>query len=186
MRQCIILFGAPGCGKGTQAKLLTEYVHLSTGEMLREGGYDLSTAKLISDDVVNILARNNIKIHLDFLLDGYPRTIPQAEYISGYLIGAGINTIVIHLVVNDDQILVNRLLRRSVIEGRPDDKEDVIRERLQIYKRDTLPVLDVLKQHFDVWNVNAEGDAAVVDKAIRQCCLSGAASGWYTFKFGEL
>ena len=124
-KRCIILFGAPGAGKGTQAKkLLLKAVHLSTGDMLRKAGFDLSTAKLIPDEVMNPLVTTYIEAtEHDVLLDGYPRTVPQAEYLRDYLKEHGIETIVISLVVANDNVLVHRLLNRN--EGRPDDKERI-------------------------------------------------------------
>jgi len=167
-KRCIILFGAPGSGKGTQARMLLNRVHISTGLLLRRRGYDLSTAKLVSDEVVNQLVVEAIEsVPYDVILDGYPRTAAQAEFIRDYLCANHIDTIVIELAVRDDDMLVGRLLRRN--EGRPDDVESVIRERLEIYKRDTKPALNVLWPTFELWIVDASLHEEYVHKAITRC-----------------
>ncbi len=150
----IILLGAPGSGKGTQAKLLSEYLgipHVSTGEMLRERvrlGAALASAAepamlaggLVSDAVVNLLVEERLSrpdAGGGFILDGYPRTVAQAEHLREWLGGRGVSEVVIHLV-SDYNIVINRLLLR----GREDDAAPVIRERLEAYGRQTRPVLD--------------------------------------------
>jgi len=167
-KRCIILFGAPGSGKGTQAEKLLNRVHISTGWLLRRRGYDLSTAKLIPDEVVNTLVVEAIEaVPYDVVLDGYPRTVAQAQYIRDYLVKNCIRTTVIELAVRDDEILVGRLLRRN--QGRPDDNEPVIRERLEIYKDETLPALNVLWPTFELWVVDASLHEEYVYKQIKQC-----------------
>lgn len=166
-KRCIILFGAPGSGKGTQAEKLLNRVHISTGTMLRRKGYDLSTAKLIPDEVVNQIVVEGIEsVPYDVVLDGYPRTVPQAEFLRDYLVNAGIRTTVIHLYVPSNQTLIDRILRRG--QGRPDDVEDIIRERLDIYERETLPALHVLAKAFELWLVDAAANEETVYKYVKQ------------------
>lgn len=186
-QRCLILFGAPGSGKGTQAKLLRNqlgWAHISTGDMLREHvakktqlglkiEETMKTGTLIPDEIVNALVEE--RIHRDdcrdgFILDGYPRTVPQAELLVRTLAANGIGPVVVHLKV-DYNIIVARLASRrlcsqcgqlySVASNAPivtescdycggklitrdDDKPEVIWKRLETYDKQTYPVLDYL------------------------------------------
>ena len=183
----LVLFGSPGSGKGTQAKMLSQWLgipHISTGDMLRgrewrDGSLGraveatMAAGALVSDEVVNRIAMERLSLPdaaEGFILDGYPRTIGQAEYLCKWLDGRGIRELVIHLAV-DYNIIIARLTGRrqcpccgtlynlatqpprvdSVcdLDGTPlvvreDDSEAVIRERLDAYERQTRPVLDFL------------------------------------------
>ena len=183
--KALILFGPPGSGKGTQAKLLRERLrvpHISTGDMLREriaGGdrlgvqvQDLMHAgRLVPDDIVNqLVADRTAKSDCagGFILDGYPRTLAQAEVLATQLHRQGFETVVIHLKVDYTKIIARIAGRRQCPdcgalysltsnppqrpdhcdrEGarlviRDDDKELVIRERLEAYDRQTRPLLE--------------------------------------------
>ncbi len=127
MVKAIVLFGSPGSGKGTQAKLLTNCLripHISTGDMLRErirAGVaagdvvaSMHAGSLVSDEVVNRLVEQRLAqadSRDGFILDGYPRTRAQAEHLTGWLDASGIHEVVIHLVV-DYNIIVARLTGR--------------------------------------------------------------------------
>jgi adenylate kinase len=183
--RAIVLFGSPGSGKGTQAKLLTDCLkvpHISTGDMLRNRirtGSDWGTAAvatmqsgaLVSDDVVNLMVQERLSrpdAANGFVLDGYPRTLAQAEHLCGWLDGLGIREVVIHLAV-DYNIIIARLTGRREcprcgtlynvafhpskvdelcdLDGeklavRDDDREPVIRKRLEAYEQQTRPVLE--------------------------------------------
>lgn len=183
--KAIILFGPPGSGKGTQAKLLTETLqvpHISTGDMLREriaSGDPLGTkvrdmmqaGRLVPDQVVNQLVKDRTlqpDCGTGFILDGYPRTIPQAEEMETWLGERGVDQVVIHLKV-DYTILIGRITGRrqcvncgalyslstkpprnadacdvcgSRLVVRDDDKESVVRQRLEAYDRQTKPLLE--------------------------------------------
>ena len=163
-RKCVIMCGAPGAGKGTQAKKL-DMVHLSTGDMLRRDGFDLSGPLLISDEIMNPLVVRNIEAtDRDIVLDGYPRTVPQAEFISDYLIANHFDVIIINLYTCDLEILLQRILQRN--EGRPDDVEEVIRQRMLIYKRETAPAYEYLIEQFGQWVVDALLDADYIHQMI--------------------
>ncbi len=180
----IILLGAPGSGKGTEAKLLAGHLgvpHVSTGEMLRERlrqGIGVGTAvsgamlagALVADGVVNRLVEERLgepDAARGFILDGYPRTVAQAESLREWLRVRGVSEVVIHLVI-DYNIVIARLTNRRQclrcgtvynliskppsrdelcdLDGeklamREDDAEPVIRERLEAYERQTSPVL---------------------------------------------
>jgi adenylate kinase len=155
----LILFGPPGAGKGTQAlKLADKYqlMHISTGDILRN---EIATStplglkvksiidqgELVSDEVLIEILRSVITKHTEvksFIFDGFPRTIHQAEALTGML-GSGGESIsgVISLGVDDEE-LIRRLLNRAVEVGRSDDTEEVIRKRLQVYILQTKPLLE--------------------------------------------
>ncbi|HVN06889.1 MAG TPA: nucleoside monophosphate kinase [Bryobacteraceae bacterium] len=128
MKQAVVLFGSPGSGKGTQAKLLKNCLqvpHVSTGDMLREHiregnslgvkvATTMSAGTLVRDDVVNHLVEERLAepdAQNGFILDGYPRTRAQAQHLCGWLDGRGIREVVIHLIV-DYNIIVTRLTGR--------------------------------------------------------------------------
>jgi len=187
-RLCLILFGPPGSGKGTQAKLLRqslEVAHISTGDMLRErvaSGDSLGRAVadmmqsggLVPDDTVNRLVEERIEqpdCARGFILDGYPRTVEQARLLETVLAAKGISPVVVHLQV-DYNVIIARLSGRrqcptcgalygvtsnspevsevcdydgSKLVVRDDDKAEVVLERLRGYDRQTVPVLEFLK-----------------------------------------
>lgn len=154
----IVIFGAPGSGKGTYSARIKETFnleHISTGDVLRaeiKNGTDLGrTAKgyidngqLIPDELmIGILA--NVYDHLPtgcngVILDGFPRTIAQAEALKAMLDERGEKLAsVVSLNVSED-ILMFRLLRRATIEGRADDNEETIRKRFAVYYNQTKPL----------------------------------------------
>lgn len=154
----LILFGPPGAGKGTQADFIRgnyEVEHISTGDVLREamknetevGLYAKSfmdKGELVPDEVVTEIIRQKISAIGEggFMLDGFPRTLEQARSLDGILTDAGIGIdAVIFLEVPDEEV-VQRITNRQKIEGRRDDTEDVIRNRLRVYKDQTSPLKD--------------------------------------------
>lgn len=153
----LILFGPPGAGKGTQAAKITEKyatAHISTGDMLRaavRNGTELGQlaksymdkGELVPDGVVIGIIKDRIAegdAKSGFMLDGFPRTVPQAEALSEMLnsTGASIDAVV-SIEVNDEEI-VKRIVERQKIEGREDDTEDVVRNRLKVYRNQTEPL----------------------------------------------
>lgn len=159
----IVIFGAPGSGKGTQSeKLVQRYGlhHVSTGEILREeiaSGTDLgnladaymSKGELVPDCIViemlDGLIRKNSHVK-GFIFDGFPRTVPQGEALSRMLSkhGEDVN-VVISLEVADEE-LIDRLLKRGQISGRSDDNRETIEARLQVYYRQTSPLKDFYRE----------------------------------------
>ena len=179
--QTVLLFGAPGSGKGTQGKILGQipgFYHLSCGEVFRtldinsEIGQVFrqysSRGELVPDDVTvsmwaeNIHAQTTLSLykpHDDLLvLDGIPRNPNQAE-----LMGEHIKVLeIIHLVCKDKEKMIDRLQRRAVKENRADDaKEDVIRRRWEVYEEETFPVLDYYPKEI-IREVDAIGSPAGV------------------------
>ncbi|MDE6246298.1 MAG: adenylate kinase [Muribaculaceae bacterium] len=156
----LILFGAPGSGKGTQsAKLIDQFglFHISTGEVLRDHiarGTELgkiantyiSKGNLIPDDlIIDIIEHvidNEAKDSKGVVFDGFPRTIPQAEALKTLLEKRGHKVdAVIGLEVPEEE-LIERLLLRGKDSGRADDNLDVIRQRLEVYHNQTHPLKD--------------------------------------------
>lgn len=161
----LILFGPPGAGKGTQsAKLIEKYslTHISTGDLfrkhLKEGtplgqlakGY-MEKGNLVPDQVVIDMVDDKIKSSgniTGIILDGFPRTIPQAEALDKLLASkqAPIKVLV-ELVVPEEE-LRTRLADRAVKENRPDDaKPEVIENRISVYKAETVAVAKYYKEH---------------------------------------
>jgi adenylate kinase len=189
VRRAIVLFGSPGSGKGTQAKMLMQHYgipQISTGDMLRahiESGDAVGTlvretmrsGTLVSDDLVNRLVEERVAdpdTENGFILDGYPRTLDQAVVLSKLLDRLGVGEVVIHLVVDYNIIIARISGRRQCpvcgtlynatskppkvpgvcdIEGaalaiREDDRESVVRERLDAYERKTRPLLEYFRE----------------------------------------
>lgn len=159
----IILMGPPGVGKGTQAKNIVEkfdIIHLSTGDILRAevGGNTelgkkakefMDVGKLVPDELLLNMMENRLKqedCEKGYLLDGFPRTIPQAEGLELILkkINHSINYVI--SLTADETELVNRLVLRGKASGRRDDTEEVIKERQQIYWKLTSPLLDFYRE----------------------------------------
>ena len=158
----MLIMGPPGAGKGTQAKLIGEHYGvpaISTGDMFRamksaksplarqvraimeSGGY-------VNDELTNAIVANRLA-HGDcdhgFLLDGFPRTLKQVQYLDEHLDGGGRPVDAVISLVADEDELVERLLKRAEIEGRADDNDETIRKRLHIYAEQTEPLLDVYR-----------------------------------------
>ena len=159
----IVIFGAPGSGKGTQsARLIDAYglYHISTGELLRDHikrGTELgvtadqfiSKGQLIPDDlmirILDDVLENEAAAKKGVVFDGFPRTIPQADALEELLAKRGSQLdAVIGLDVPEDE-LVNRMLARGKETGRADDNIDTIKNRLDVYHNQTLP----LRKYYD-------------------------------------
>ena len=185
----IVLFGAPGCGKGTQASRLKEHYginHVSTGEVIRDEirrGTELGRSmeqyikegKLAPDAIVIGMIANYVAAHKDAkgcIFDGFPRTTVQAEEFDRILEKEGLKVdIMVDLHVPEEE-LVKRLLLRGKDSGRADDaSEEVIRERLAVYHRQTAVVADYYTAQQKYAAVNGVGTmdevfdriAAVID-----------------------
>jgi len=155
----LVLLGPPGAGKGTQAQVLGRRLGIpaiSTGDMLREAvaaGSELgrrvesimSSGSLVDDGTMAEVVRERLArpdAGRGFLLDGYPRTLPQAETLAGILREAGRGLDAVLLV----DVPEEELVRRTLARGRADDKEGVIRERLKVYREKTAPLIGYYRE----------------------------------------
>jgi len=159
----LILFGPPGSGKGTQAKMLVEkynFFHISTGDMFRyemkndtplgkKAKEYIAAGNLVPDSLVIEMLKKRVVDNQDvygFIFDGFPRTTPQADALDNLMnsLGHSVNSL-IALDVNDQEI-IDRLQGRAKIEGRADDADvDTVKNRIEVYKQNTTPVFDYYK-----------------------------------------
>jgi adenylate kinase len=171
--EIVLLMGPPGAGKGTQAVKLARARSLhkiSTGDMLRDHikrGTELGvqakaivdSGQLVSDEIVIGMVRSEIAgmNPVRVLFDGFPRTPAQADALDKLLkeFVTGITGVVL-LEVDEDH-LVQRLLERAQKEGRSDDTEEVIRERMKVYKSSTQPVVDYYEKRSTLRTVDGVG-----------------------------
>ena len=170
----IVIFGAPGSGKGTQSERIVEKYginHISTGDVLRaeiKNGTELGkTAKgyidqgqLIPDELmIDILASvfDSFKDSKGVIFDGFPRTIAQAEALKKMLAERGQDvTVMVDLEVPEDE-LMTRLIKRGKDSGRADDNEETIKKRLHVYHSQTAPLIDWYKNEKKYQHINGLG-----------------------------
>lgn len=166
----IIIFGAPGVGKGTQAELIAERAgipHISTGAIFRAAlangtplglkakGY-MDQGVLVPDELtteIALEALNQPGCQAGFLLDGYPRNLVQAQALDTALAAQGRTVDTVVYLTAPLPELVDRMLKR----GRPDDTEDTIRTRFEVYQQETSPVLDHYRGKANVVELNGVG-----------------------------
>lgn len=185
IKNVVILLGAPGSGKGTQAKMLSQEMglpHISTGDLFRENlsqgtplgkkvkGY-IESGNLVPDEIVIDMLKERVAApdcHSGFILDGFPRSIPQAEALDKELKKGNPNIIALNIAVDDEKIVKRIVGRRScsecgaiyhvefsppstsgvcdkckgILQQRSDDKADVVLERLRVYHSQTQPLED--------------------------------------------
>jgi adenylate kinase len=160
----IVLFGPPGAGKGTQAeKLQQKYglLHLSTGEVIRDemnrgtelgrlAARQMEGGRLASDELVLGIIENYIEAHRSapgVIFDGFPRTLPQAEAFDRMLSRVGAEVSVMLALEVPDEVVIERILTRGKTSGRADDQSiDTIRNRIEVYDRQTAVVADFYKK----------------------------------------
>ena len=218
----ILLLGPPGAGKGTQAKLIAQHYaipHISTGDLLRENvsrGTELGKrakavmerGELVSDDLVNGMVQERLSqadCRRGFILDGFPRTVAQAEWLDQNLAGVaggGRSPVVIRVDVSYNQLLQRLTGRRSCpVDGtiynihfqppkqdsvcdlcgtpliqRKDDTEEVISERLKSYERQTLPLVEYYREQGRLRSINGELPVEQVMAEIFRAIEGGAAT----------
>lgn len=181
----IVLLGAPGAGKGTQAAIMIENLgipHVSTGDMLRaavksetEVGLKakavMDSGQLVGDDIVIALAGERLgqpDAKKGFVLDGFPRTQIQAEALDGILSEFSTPIDCCLAITVDTEAVVQRLLKRAEIEGRADDNEATIRERMDVYTEQTAPLLDYYRQRGLLVEVDGMGEVSEISGRIQQ------------------
>lgn len=181
----VVIFGAPGSGKGTQSeRLIDRYglYHISTGDLLRDHiarGTELgkiadsyiSKGNLIPDKLMiqvleDTLEKNPEATARGVIFDGFPRTIAQAEELEDMLRrhGTGVHT-VIGLEVPEDE-LVDRLVNRGKVSGRSDDNPDTIKTRLKVYQQNTEPLKKYYSDKGSYHGVNGSGHVDTIFKGI--------------------
>ena len=207
----VLLFGPPGVGKGTQAKMLSEELgipHISTGDMLRAaaaGGTEMGKrakaimddGKLVPDEVMIGIVRDVLaspRAAGGFILDGFPRTLPQAKALSRIFEELNIRDFKVVDISADDEEIIRRLSNRLVcpkdghiynvetdglsrgdpcplcgapLTQRDDDREETVRERLKVYHSTTAPVIHYYKASGMVFSVDGTGSIDVVNREIK-------------------
>lgn len=184
-----VFLGPPGAGKGTQAKLLAEHLgitHVSTGDLLRSAvaaGTELGrkaksymeAGELVPDELILGMVREALEgpAQKGCILDGYPRNPAQAEALAGMLgeLGRSI-TGVIRLDVSDD-VLVERIAGRAEQEGRADDSEETVRNRLRVYEEQTAPLVGYYRDAGQLHDVAGEGEISEIQGRLRDLTAGG-------------
>lgn len=180
MKQRLLFLGPPGAGKGTQAQRLASengLLHLSTGDLLRgevnagtelgrEAEATMARGELVSDSLVLAIVRNRLEGHSQgWLLDGFPRNLGQATALDALLLQLNQSIEIVILMALPDETLVQRMLSR----GRADDTEAVIRNRLEVYRQQTAPLIDHYEKLGLLFPVDAAGTVDKVAAEIRGC-----------------
>jgi len=171
----IVLFGAPGSGKGTQAKLIAEkfgFDHVSTGDLFR---YEISNktplglkaqeiinrGNLCPDDVTLGMLNNHIQKHADskgFIFDGVPRTVNQAQMLDDKSLFKDLNIdMVLYLYVEMDEV-ERRILKRAEIENRADDTPETVKSRVANFFEQTMPLVDYYEKQGKLIKLNGMQD----------------------------
>ncbi len=167
----VILFGAPGSGKGTQSELLVKQYglqHLSTGDLLRA---EIQSGSELGKEIDELISKGNLvpdhkMVHLiahyidalpkdckGVIFDGYPRTVEQADALTLLLRRRGMDSVMLELMVDEDEV-IKRLLERGKTSGRADDNFDTIKKRLRIYQEVTKPVSAYYLKHHNYFLIN--------------------------------
>jgi adenylate kinase len=171
----LVILGPPGAGQGTQSKRIAARFGIpaiSTGDIFRSNISErtplgllvdelVKSGKYVPDEVTNDLVRARLRdedCKPGFLLDGYPRTAAQVEELDVMLaeVGTALD-VVLELTVDLDEV-VDRLVKRSHIEGRDDDSEEVIRHRLDVYEEQTAPLVEVYSKRGLLLQVDGLGE----------------------------
>jgi adenylate kinase len=180
----IVLLGAPGSGKGTQAALLVNELglpHISSGELLRTAAkagtelglkakFVIDRGELVSDDIMLGLIEERLSrsdIEAGFILDGYPRNIVQAGALDELLNRLEQPVDEALQIDLDVEMAVNRITRRAAKEGRSDDTEEVARNRMKIYSVQTAPVVDYYARKGVLSRILGDGTAEEVFQRIK-------------------
>lgn len=180
----LLIFGPPGAGKGTQAAFVAQKYnlkHISSGELLRQEAKDgefkdevakyLDAGHLVPDELITKIIKDELEDtdkKQGVLLDGYPRTIKQAEFLDSLLKD---NNRQLNLVINlelEDDIAISRIMSRGENSGRADDRSEIIKKRFHIYHQETEPLLNYYKNQKKLKHVNGRPDVEAVKKELEE------------------
>lgn len=170
----LVLLGAPGTGKGTQAARLKDHLqvpHISTGDLLRaevaagsplglQAKEVMARGDLVSDEILLGMLQDRLSradTRTGFILDGYPRNLAQAAALDALLTRLGQKFDAAVQLVVDNERIVERLAGRARAEGRVDDTPEAVRHRLRVYEEKTAPVVDFYRQQGQLSVVDGEG-----------------------------
>ena len=176
----IILFGPPGCGKGTQATFISKALaipHLSTGDMLRSAvssGSEIGlkaknimeSGGLVSDQIVLSIVEERIAkddCEKGFILDGFPRTVNQAEKLDLLLSTNNKIDYVLRIKVDEEEII-----KRLIDRAREDDKPDIIKNRFKTYNLETQPLIPFYEERKILFNIDGMQEIEKVSEAIKK------------------
>ena len=181
----IVFFGPPGSGKGTQAKILAKelnILHLSTGDILREKLSDgdtlsiklkkiMSSGNLVSDEILNQIIANKLmseECGNGFILDGYPRTISQSDFLVSFFKS---NSLILDVIFNfkiDFKLVEERIMLRSKQEQRSDDNINVIKTRLDNFIEETYPVSKFFSENYsqNFFTIDASQEVSKIQKEL--------------------
>jgi adenylate kinase len=188
----VLLLGPQGSGKGTQAKRIFEahgIPHVATGDILRAAmaaGNELGrkvkpiydSGQLVPDDLMIGIIRERLAeddTEQGFVLDGFPRTLAQAEALEGMLREIGKELTVVFVLQLPEEVAIARMLKRAQIEGRKDDTPEAIAKRLELYRRETEPLVEWYRARSNVVTVHAERSIddvfAEIEQALEQAAV---------------
>ncbi len=179
----LLIMGPPGVGKGTQAsriKSKLNIVHLSTGDILRteiekktnigvQAKLYMDAGKLVPDQVLLDIIQDSIKnpdCDAGYLLDGFPRTLPQAVGLEKIMESTKHTLDMVISLTADENELVERLIKRGEESGRSDDTPEVIRDRQKVYWEQTAPLVDFYKNKGILKNVDGLGEISEITERI--------------------
>lgn len=175
----LLMLGPPGAGKGTQSARIAEALGvpaISTGEIFRENIRErtplglkvkaiIESGRYVPDDVTNRIVFERLEqsdAANGYLLDGYPRTVDQVLALREYHWARNVDLDHVLELVVPDELVVERLVKRSSVEGRVDDTAEVIRERLRVYHRQTAPISKMASERGLLRQVDGVGDVSDV------------------------
>ncbi|HJQ87583.1 MAG TPA: adenylate kinase [Propionibacteriaceae bacterium] len=179
----LLIMGPPGAGKGTQALRIAEHYRIpaiSTGDIFRAMKHSdtplarqvrtiMESGGYVSDEITNDIVKDRLAqgdCVTGFLLDGYPRTLQQVQTLDDYLAETDRPLHAVISLLADVEEVVARLLKRAEIDGRPDDNEETIRVRLQVYAEQTEPLLDLYRSRGMLVEVDGLGHIDEVSERV--------------------